>query len=42
MSPYPGENEASPSGGRKLVISIDEPSTRVEQLLKGLALRATH
>ncbi len=37
MSPYSSENETSPSGGRKLVISIDEPATRVEQLLKGLA-----
>lgn len=37
MSPYPGEAEPNSFAGRKLVISIDEPSTKVEQLLKGLA-----
>lgn len=37
MSPYPAEAEPNSFAGRKLVISIDEPSTKVEQLLKGLA-----
>jgi len=37
VSPHSGENEALPSGNRKLVISIDEPASKVEQLLKGLA-----
>lgn len=37
MSPYPAEAEPNSFAGRKLVISIDEPSAKVEQLLKGLA-----
>jgi predicted transcriptional regulator len=37
VSPHSGDNEALPSSNRKLVISIDEPTSKVEQLLKGLA-----
>ena len=37
MSPHSGEAEPNSFAGRKLVISIDEPAMKVEQLLKGLA-----
>jgi len=37
VNPHNDEAESNTFAGRKLVIAIDEPSTNVEQLLKGLA-----